>query len=103
MEKAKLEKAKLEKAKLEKAKPIDSETYRQMLVRDGERRRREWQLRSQQHQAQYRQGLAKNRTQYIPSEQYRHSLVKDGERRFQEWHQSFLAYQQNFHNRQTPR
>lgn len=64
---------------------IDSEHYRQMLVKDGERRYREWHTRLIQHQRKF-----------THSERYRQMLVKDGERRYREWHTAFLRYQQKF-------
>lgn len=80
------------------AKPINSEAYRQMLVRDGERRHQEWQTAYRQHQQRYQQAIAQTRSAYIPSEQYRQMLVRDGDRRFQEWHQNFLDYQTKFNH-----
>ncbi|MEO1209307.1 MAG: hypothetical protein AAFX78_07170 [Cyanobacteria bacterium J06638_20] len=41
---------------------IDSEHYRQMLVRDGDRRFREWHTAFLQYQKQYQQDLAKRRS-----------------------------------------
>ncbi|MGF1498934.1 MAG: hypothetical protein ACFB8W_19220 [Elainellaceae cyanobacterium] len=41
---------------------IDSEHYRQMLVRDGERRFREWHTAFLVHQRNYRNQLAQNRS-----------------------------------------
>ncbi|NJL98194.1 MAG: hypothetical protein HC818_03370 [Synechococcaceae cyanobacterium RM1_1_27] len=37
--------------------PIDSERYRQMLVRDGERRFREWHQAFLQYQQQFQQAM----------------------------------------------
>jgi len=76
--------------------PIPSETYRQMLVKDGERRFQEWHGEWLRHQQEFRASLAAGRDRYIPSETYRQMLVKDGERRFQEWHSSYLNYQKQY-------
>ncbi|MEB3356736.1 MAG: hypothetical protein VKK04_08420 [Synechococcales bacterium] len=44
---------------------VDSEHYRQMLVRDGERRFREWHTAFLLHQRSYRNQMAQNR--YVQS------------------------------------
>ena len=87
---------------------LSSEAYRQALVRDGERRYREW---HQNYHNQCRQSTAEYQARsaqqhptnqqrptksWISSEAYRQFLVKDGERRFAEWHGQFLEYQRQF-------
>ncbi|UZQ54589.1 hypothetical protein OOK60_00485 [Trichothermofontia sichuanensis B231] len=76
--------------------PLSSEAYRQMLVKDGERRFREWHGDFLRHQQAFRASLAAQRDRYIPSETYRQMLVRDGERRFREWHQNYLNYQKQY-------
>ncbi len=76
--------------------PISSEAYRQMLVRDGERRFREWHGDFLRHQQEFRASVSTHRDRYIPSETYRQMLVRDGEQRFKEWHSNYLNYQKQY-------
>ncbi len=79
---------------------LDSEHYRQQLVKDGDRRFQEWRSALLAHQAQFRQSLAASTANTpkdaVNSETYRQNLVKDGDRRFQEWHSAFLDYQKRY-------
>jgi len=79
---------------------LSSEAYRQALVRDGERRYREWHQNYHNYQARSAQQHPTNQQRptkpWISSEAYRQFLVKDGERRFAEWHGQFLDYQRQF-------
>ena len=68
--------------------PIDSEHYRQELVRDGQRRFDEWHSEFLKHQEEF--------IQSVDNESYRQMLVRDGQRRFDEWHGEFLRYQKKF-------
>lgn len=68
---------------------ISSEKYRQMLVRDGERRLREWRTNDFNR-------IMSEKSKFIPSEKYRQMLVRDGERRFREWHTNYLDYQTKY-------
>lgn len=79
---------------------VDSEHYRQQLVKDGDRRFQEWHSALLAHQAKFRQPVAAT-TAAVPkpavdSETYRQNLVKDGDRRYHEWHSAFLDYQKRY-------
>ena len=86
---------------------LSSEAYRQALVRDGERRYREWHQNYHNHcrqstaEYQARSDQQRPTKPWISSEAYRQFLVKDGERRFAEWHGQFLDYQRQFLARQS--
>jgi hypothetical protein len=86
---------------------IDSEHYRQMLVRDGQRRFDEWHGEFLRYQREFIQSLENEHDPQefvhdgkppypIANERYRQMLVRDGQRRFKEWHDKFLSYQKKF-------
>lgn len=72
---------------------LSSEHYRQMLVRDGDRRFREWHGEYLRHQNQFLNDQ-KNRVQEI--EDLRKEIYADHKRRSQESRQEFLRYQNKF-------
>jgi cbb3-type cytochrome oxidase cytochrome c subunit len=81
---------------------ISSEHYRQMLVRDGDRRFREWHNKFLEYQQEFiNRPRTASSTPSSPSdsEAYRQMLVRDGDRRFQEWHTKFLKSQKDYLNR----
>jgi hypothetical protein len=83
-------------------KYISSEHYRQMLVRDGDRRFQEWHSKFLQYQQEFiNRPRFESGTASMPrsSEAYRQMLVRDGERRYREWHSKFLQSQKEFLNR----
>ena len=86
---------------------IDSEHYRQMLVRDGQRRFDEWHGEFLRYQREFTQSLENEHDPQefvhdgkppypIANERYRQMLVRDGQRRFDEWHGEFLRHQREF-------
>ncbi len=83
-----------------------SEEYRQMLVRDGQRRYQEWHSKFLEDQQEFQQDskidkypqAGDRQSPRLNSEQYRQMLVRDGQRRYQEWHNKFLEAQRRFLN-----
>ncbi|AFY71765.1 hypothetical protein Pse7367_3530 [Thalassoporum mexicanum PCC 7367] len=89
---------------MNQSKYLSSEQYRQMLVKDGQRRFQEWHGRFLQYQQKFLRSQKETQANYkkrsdgstFDSEKYRQMLVKDGQQRFQEWHSQFLQYQDEF-------
>ncbi|NES08411.1 MAG: hypothetical protein F6K22_40105 [Okeania sp. SIO2F4] len=74
---------------------LDHEHYRQMLVRDGQRRFNEWHT----EYLKYQQGFLQDQRRRIQElENLRESIYKDHKRRSQESRKEFLRYQNKFLN-----
>lgn len=74
---------------------LSSEHYRQMLVRDGERRFKEWHTEYLRHQKEF---LKDQHNRIRELENLRKSVYEDHKNRSQESRQEFLRYQNKFLN-----
>lgn len=74
---------------------LSHEHYRQMLVKDGDRRFKEWHTEYLRHQSEFLKDQ-QNRIREI--ENSRRSVYEDHKRRSQESRQEFLRYQNKFLN-----
>ncbi len=74
---------------------LDHEHYRQMLVRDGQRRFNEWHTKY----LRFQQGFLQDQRRRIQElENLRESIYKYNKRRSQESRREFLRYQNKFLN-----
>jgi hypothetical protein len=74
---------------------LSHEHYRQMLVKDGERRFKEWHTEYLRHQNQF---LKDQQNRISELENLRHSVYEDHKRSTQKARQEFLRYQNKFLN-----